>query len=53
MTPPAAVPVVPSPLPVQPARGRTFARSLEEVGLGVPGDCLRRPDPEIRGPKRA
>lgn len=53
MTPPAAVPVVPSLLPVEPARGRTFARSLEEVGLGVLGDCPRRPDPEIRGPKRA
>ncbi|MFF8502017.1 HAD family hydrolase [Streptomyces anulatus] len=45
--------VVPSLLPVEPARGRTFARSLEEVDLGVLGDCLRRPDPEIRGPKRA
>ncbi|MFD5207833.1 HAD family hydrolase [Streptomyces anulatus] len=48
-----AVLVVPSLLPVEPARGRTFARSLEEVDLGVLGDCLRRPDPEIRGPKRA
>lgn len=48
-----AVLVVPSLLPVAPGRGRTFARSLEEVDLGVLSDCLRRPDPEIRGPKRA
>ncbi|WP_228993485.1 hypothetical protein [Streptomyces sp. DH8] len=37
-----AVLVVPLPPPVQPARGRTFARSLEEVGPGVLGDCPRR-----------
>ncbi|MFJ3324832.1 HAD family hydrolase [Streptomyces griseus] len=48
-----AVLVVPSLLPVEPARGRTFARSLEEVDLGVLSDCLRRPDPEIPGPKPA
>ncbi|WP_235495197.1 MULTISPECIES: HAD family phosphatase [Streptomyces] len=36
--------VVPSLLPVQPARGRTFARSLEEVDHGVLRDCLRRPE---------
>ncbi|MEV5579725.1 HAD family phosphatase [Streptomyces parvus] len=39
-----AVLVVPSLLPVDPARGRTFARSLEEVDLGVLSDCLRRPE---------
>ncbi|MET8057772.1 HAD family hydrolase [Streptomyces microflavus] len=38
-----AVLVVPSLLPVAPGRGRTFARSLEEVDLGVLSDCLRRP----------
>ncbi|MFF2221946.1 hypothetical protein ACFVV7_01380 [Streptomyces globisporus] len=38
-----AVLVVPSLLPVDPARGRAFARSLEEVDLGVLSDCLRRP----------
>ncbi|MFF6893292.1 HAD family hydrolase [Streptomyces microflavus] len=38
-----AVLVVPSLLPVAPGRGRTFARSLEEVNLGVLSDCLRRP----------
>ncbi|MEV6852707.1 HAD family hydrolase [Streptomyces microflavus] len=38
-----AVLVVPSLLPVVPGRGRTFARSLEEVDLGVLSDCLRRP----------
>ncbi|MFD7718623.1 HAD family hydrolase, partial [Streptomyces sp. NPDC059814] len=48
-----AVLVVPSLLPVAPGQGRTFARSLEEVDLGVLSDCLRRPDPEIRGPKSA
>lgn len=37
-----AVLVVPSLLPVAPGRGRTFARSLEEVDLGVLSDCLRR-----------
>ncbi|WP_257134574.1 hypothetical protein [Streptomyces sp. ms115] len=36
--------VVPSLLPVDSARGRTFARSLEEVDLGVLSDCLRRPE---------
>ncbi|MFE9699331.1 HAD family hydrolase [Streptomyces sp. NPDC006270] len=36
-----AVLVVPSLLTVEPARGRTFARSLEEVDLGVLSDCLR------------
>ncbi|WNF26915.1 HAD family phosphatase [Streptomyces sp. C11-1] len=36
-----AVLVVPSLLPVEPARGRTFARSLEEVDLGVLSGCLR------------
>lgn len=45
-----AVLVVPSLLPVAPGRRRTFARSLEEVDLGVLGDCLRRPNPEIQGP---
>ncbi|MFC9173856.1 MULTISPECIES: HAD family phosphatase [Streptomyces] len=35
--------VVPSLLPVAPGRGRTFARSLEEVDLGVLRECLRRP----------
>ncbi|MFE2289905.1 HAD family hydrolase [Streptomyces sp. NPDC059452] len=39
-----AVLVVPSLLPVAPGRGRTFARSLEEVDLGVLSDCLRRPE---------
>ncbi|MEU8593562.1 HAD family hydrolase [Streptomyces globisporus] len=39
-----AVLVVPSLLPVDPARGRAFARSLEEVDLGVLSDCLRRPE---------
>ncbi|MFQ6851786.1 HAD family phosphatase [Streptomyces sp. 35M1] len=39
-----AVLVVPSLLPVGPARGRTFALSLEEVDLGVLSDCLRRPE---------
>ncbi len=39
-----AVLVVPSLLPVDPARGRTFARSLEEVDPGVLSDCLRRPE---------
>ncbi|XVA00085.1 HAD family hydrolase [Streptomyces araujoniae] len=48
-----AVLVVPSLLPVAPGRGRTFARSLEEVDLGVLTDCLRRPNPEIQGPKPA
>ncbi|MGA6169715.1 HAD family hydrolase [Streptomyces sp. NPDC012600] len=48
-----AVLVVPSLLPVAPGRGRTFARSLEEVDLGVLSDCLRRPNPEIQGPKPA
>ncbi|UQA33844.1 HAD family phosphatase [Streptomyces sp. HNA39] len=48
-----AVLVVPSLLPVAPGRARTFARSLEEVDLGVLTDCLRRPDPEIQGPKPA
>ncbi|MFG2597325.1 HAD family hydrolase [Streptomyces sp. NPDC048462] len=48
-----AVLVVPSLLPVAPGQGRTFARSLEEVDLGVLSECLRRPDPEIRGPKSA
>lgn len=38
-----AVLVVPSLLPVAPGQGRTFARSLEEVDLGVLADCLRRP----------
>ncbi|MBK5990605.1 HAD family phosphatase [Streptomyces sp. MBT58] len=38
-----AVLVVPSLLPVAPGRGRTFARSLEAVDLGVLSDCLRRP----------
>ncbi|MFJ3433789.1 HAD family phosphatase [Streptomyces cyaneofuscatus] len=38
-----AVLVVPSLLPVAPGRARTFARSLEEVDLGVLSDCLRRP----------
>ncbi|MFJ7331205.1 HAD family hydrolase [Streptomyces cyaneofuscatus] len=38
-----AVLVVPSLLPVSPGQGRTFARSLEEVDLGVLADCLRRP----------
>ncbi|MEV4880486.1 HAD family hydrolase [Streptomyces cyaneofuscatus] len=38
-----AVLVVPSLLPVAPGQGRTFARSLEEVDLGVLSDCLRRP----------
>lgn len=38
-----AVLVVPSLLPVAPGRARTFARSLEEVDLGVLADCLRRP----------
>ncbi|CAO0827789.1 HAD family phosphatase OS=Streptomyces microflavus OX=1919 GN=G3I39_02880 PE=4 SV=1 [Streptomyces microflavus] len=38
-----AVLVVPSLLPVAPGRGRAFARSLEEVDLGVLSDCLRRP----------
>lgn len=38
-----AVLVVPSLLPVAPGRGRTFARSLEEVDLGVLSDCLRGP----------
>ncbi|MFF2717017.1 HAD family hydrolase [Streptomyces sp. NPDC058011] len=48
-----AVLVVPSLLPVAPGRTRTFARSLEEVDLGVLSDCLRRPNPEIQGPKPA
>ncbi|MEU8702725.1 HAD family phosphatase [Streptomyces sp. NPDC048680] len=48
-----AVLVVPSLLPVAPGQGRMFARSLEEVDLGVLSDCLRRPDPEMRGPKSA
>ncbi|ALC30069.1 MULTISPECIES: HAD family phosphatase [Streptomyces] len=48
-----AVLVVPSLLPVAPGRARTFARSLEEVDLGVLTDCLRRPNPEIQGPKPA
>ncbi|GGU60558.1 HAD superfamily hydrolase (TIGR01509 family) [Streptomyces cavourensis] len=48
-----AVLVVPSLLPVAPGRARTFARSLEEVDLGVLIDCLRRPNPEIQGPKPA
>ncbi|MFB6902873.1 HAD family hydrolase [Streptomyces bacillaris] len=48
-----AVLVVPSLLPVSPGRARTFARSLEEVDLGVLTDCLRRPNPEIQGPKPA
>ncbi|MFJ2025030.1 HAD family hydrolase [Streptomyces sp. NPDC087897] len=39
-----AVLVVPSLLPVRPARGRTFARSLEEVDSGVLAECLRRPE---------
>lgn len=39
-----AVLVVPLLLPVDPARGRAFARSLEEVDLGVLSDCLRRPE---------
>ncbi|MET8839889.1 HAD family hydrolase [Streptomyces rubiginosohelvolus] len=39
-----AVLVVPSLLPVDPARGRTFDRSLEEVDLGVLSECLRRPE---------
>ncbi|MFD3791682.1 HAD family hydrolase [Streptomyces cyaneofuscatus] len=38
-----AVLVVPSLLPVAPGRARTFARSLEEVDLGLLSDCLRRP----------
>ncbi|MFF6904790.1 HAD family hydrolase [Streptomyces sp. NPDC012389] len=38
-----AVLVVPSLLPVAPGRGRTFARSLEEVDLAVLSDCLGRP----------
>ncbi|MFE8975325.1 HAD family hydrolase [Streptomyces cyaneofuscatus] len=38
-----AVLVVPSLLPVASGQGRTFARSLEEVDLGVLADCLRRP----------
>ncbi|WNI24889.1 HAD family phosphatase [Streptomyces sp. ITFR-16] len=45
--------VVPSLLPVAPGQGRTFARSLEEVDLAVLSDCLRRPNPEIRGPEPA
>ncbi|MFI7234507.1 HAD family hydrolase [Streptomyces cyaneofuscatus] len=48
-----AVLVVPSLLPVAPGRARTFARSLEEVDLGVLSDCLSRPNPEIQGPKPA
>ncbi|MEW2211427.1 HAD family hydrolase [Streptomyces globisporus] len=39
-----AVLVVPLLLPVDPARGRASARSLEEVDLGVLSDCLRRPE---------
>ncbi|MET9767269.1 hypothetical protein [Streptomyces sp. NPDC006415] len=39
-----AVLVVPSPPPVDPARGRAFARSLEEADPGVLSDCLRRPE---------
>ncbi|MFF3176863.1 HAD family hydrolase [Streptomyces sp. NPDC057900] len=48
-----AVLVVPSLLAVAPGRRRTFARSLDEVDLGVLSDCLRRPNPEIRGPEPA
>ncbi|WP_308311622.1 HAD family hydrolase [Streptomyces sp. ISL-111] len=48
-----AVLVVPSLLPVAPGRARTFARSLEEVDLGVLSDCLSCPNPEIQGPKPA
>ncbi|WNI32029.1 HAD family phosphatase [Streptomyces sp. ITFR-6] len=48
-----AVLVVPSLLAVAPGRGRTFARSLDEVDLGVLSDCLRRPNPEIQGPESA
>ncbi|MFE7142724.1 hypothetical protein ACFVAG_33740, partial [Streptomyces sp. NPDC057644] len=39
-----AVLVAPSPPPVDPARGTTFARSLEEADPGVLSDCLRRPE---------
>ncbi|MFD5203233.1 HAD family hydrolase [Streptomyces sp. NPDC058375] len=39
-----AVLIVPSLLAAEPARGRTFARSLEEVDLGVLSDRLRRPE---------
>ncbi|MEU3183193.1 HAD family phosphatase [Streptomyces sp. NPDC006923] len=46
-----AVLVVPSLLPVDPAAGRYFAQSLEEVDLRVLRDCARGgPDAGIGGP---